>query len=105
MKTLLVAAAVALLAPTPPFPPPKLTGARPELRCDWGPITATKTDGSQLTLKTDAGALELTIGAGVKIAAADGKPASLSDLHPGQNVRAYYVVDGGAKAIEIDVVQ
>src|SRR5689334_22888169 len=103
MKTLLAAAAVALLAPTPPFPPPRLAGATPDMRCDWGvitmgaappnPRTGAKPDGTQLTMKTDAGDLELTIGAGVKIAAADGKSLSLSDLRAGQKVRAYYVVD------------
>lgn len=105
MKTLLLAAAVALLAPTPPFPAPKLTGTTPETRCDWGPITEAKNDGTRITLKTDAGPLELTIGAGVKVAAADGKATALSTLRMGMNVRAYYLVDGGAKAIEIDVLQ
>ena len=40
MKSLLVlAGTAALLAPTPPFPAPKLTGVTPDTKCDWGPIT------------------------------------------------------------------
>jgi hypothetical protein len=105
MRTLLVAAAVALLAPTPPFPPPKLVGATPETRCDWGPISAIKPEPQQLVIKTDAGELELTLGPTVKIAAPDGRQLASNELRAGQSVRAYYVVDHGAKAVEIDVLQ
>ena len=45
MKSLLaLAGTVALLAPTPPFPAPKLTGVTPDTKCDWGPITEIKPD-------------------------------------------------------------
>jgi hypothetical protein len=102
---LTLAAAVALLAPQSPFPAPKLVGVTPETKCDWGPITEITADHSQLTMKTDAGPFELKIGAGVKVASADGRAlTSALELRSGQNVRVYYVVDRGARAMEIDVI-
>ena len=111
MKTLLaIAGTIALFAPSPPFPAPKLTGVTPDTKCDWGPITEVKPDRTLLVLKTEAGPFEVTLGAAVKVAAADGKPlGSPAELRAGQSVRVYYLVDnkvgGGAKAQEIDVIQ
>jgi len=105
MKLFLLAAAVALLAPTPPFPPPKLTGQTPEMKCDWGAVGELDVERAQLTVRTDAGPLTLQIAPGVKVAGADGKPlGSVRDLRSGQNVRVYYVVESGAKAKEIDLL-
>jgi hypothetical protein len=102
---LALAAAVALLAPQPPFPAPKIVGVTAETKCDWGPITEIKADRSELVMRTDAGPFELKLGSGVKVASADGKPlASALELRSGQNVRVYYVVDHGARAMEIDVI-
>jgi hypothetical protein len=103
MKPLAVAAAVALLAPA--FPPPKLLPETPDMKCDWGSITTLQIDRPEIVLSTDAGPLVLTVGPGVKVAGLDGKPLdSVKALRPGQHVRAYYVVDAGAKAREIDVI-
>lgn len=106
MNTLLVVAtAIALLAPTPPFPAPKLIGVTPDTKCDWGPITETKPDGSLFVMKTDAGPLEVKLSPTVKVAGADGKPlGAASALHAGQNVRVYYLVHAGAIAQEIDIL-
>ena|ERR1700679_2903362 len=107
MNTLLVVAtAVALLAPTPPFPAPKLVGVTPDTKCDWGPITEINPDATQLVMKTDAGPLEVKLTPAVKVAGADGKPLGPpSTLRAGQNIRVYYLVNAGAKAQEIDVLQ
>ena len=107
MNTLLVVAtAVALLAPTPPFPAPKLIGVTPETKCDWGPITEINPDLTQLVVKTDAGPLEVKLIPTVRVAGPDGKPLpSPAALRSGQNVRVYYLVNAGAKAQEIDVIQ
>lgn len=105
MKALLLAA-VALLAPTPPFPPPKLVGATPEMKCDWGAIHELKLDRGELVMRTDAGPLTLELGPHVKLAGPDGKPlASIGELRSGVHVRAYYVVEKTAKAREIDVIE
>jgi hypothetical protein len=109
MKALFALAAVALLAPTPPFPAPKLGSATPETKCDWGPISEVKSGNDELVLKTEAGPFEVRLPAGVKLAGPDGKPlASAAELKAGQNVRVYYRVenkpDKGAMAQEIDVL-
>jgi hypothetical protein len=105
MKAPVLAFAVALLAPTPPFPPPRLGGATPETRCDWGAVAEQRPDRRELVLRTDAGPFVLRVGPDVKVAGADGKPlGSVAELRPGQGVRAYYVVADGARAQEIDVV-
>jgi hypothetical protein len=103
---LLAAAAVALLAPTPPFPPPKLVSATAETKCDWGAVGELKLDRGELVVRTDAGPLTLEIGPQVKLAGPDGKPlASLAELRSGLPVRAYYVIEKKAKAQEIDVLK
>ncbi len=105
METLLVVAtAIALLAPTPPFPAPKLVGVTPETKCDWGPITEINPDGHLLVMKTDAGPFELKLTSGVKVAGADGKPLPANALRAGQNIRVYYLVKAGANAQEIDLI-
>lgn len=98
---------LALAAPSTPFPAPKLTGATPDTRCDWGPVMEVKPDRTLLVLKTEAGAFEVQLGSAVKVAGADGRPlGSALELKPGQNVRVYYLVDnklgGGARAQETD---
>jgi hypothetical protein len=106
MKALLAAAAVALLAPTLPFPAPKLIAVSPELKCDWGPISEINTERTQLVMKTDAGPFEVKLGSTVRVAGADGKAlGSVLELRSGQSARVYYLVDKGAKALEIDVLQ
>jgi hypothetical protein len=107
MKALLALAAVALIAPMPPFPAPKLGSVTPETKCDWGPITEVKSE--EMVVKTDAGPFEVKLPSGVKIAGPDGKPLrSASELKAGQNVRVYYRVenkpDKGAMAQEVDVL-
>ncbi len=109
LLALALAGAVPLLAPTPPFPAPKLTGATPDTKCDWGPVAEVKADKTMIVLRTEAGPFELKLGPSVKLAGADGKPlGSIAELRNGQNVRAYYLVDvrpgGGAHAQEIDVL-
>jgi hypothetical protein len=105
MKPLVVAAAVALFVSQPAFPPPKLVPETPDMKCDWGSVTGLRRETSELVLGTDAGPFVLSVGPGVKVAGPDGKPlGSVMDLRAGQKVRAYYVVAGGAKAREIDVL-
>jgi hypothetical protein len=102
---LAAAALAALISPGPPFPAPKLIGITPDIRCDWGPVTELKAAEKMLIVRTEAGPFELMIGPGAKFAGADGKPLpSVASIQPGQKVRAYYVVNKGAKAQEIDVI-
>jgi hypothetical protein len=99
---LALAAAVPLLAP---FPPPRLGPATPETKCDWGAVGELNIDRGELLVRTEAGPLTLRVDAKVRVADAEGKALpSVAALRGGQNVRAYYVIDRGAKAQEIDVV-
>jgi hypothetical protein len=103
MKPLFAALAAAVAVT--PFPAPKLTGVTPDTKCDWGPVVEVRS--GTVVITTGAGPFELMTGGGVRVAAADGRPlGSVADLKPGQNVRAYYLVDvkRGASAVEIDVV-
>jgi hypothetical protein len=107
MKAIFALAAAVAMAPSPPFPAPKLMGTTPDMKCDWGPVTEYRADKALLVIQTAAGPFELGIGSGVKFASVDGKPlGSVAAIKPGQRVRAYYVVDvkRGAGALEVDVI-
>jgi hypothetical protein len=75
----------------------------PETKCDWGPVSEAKS--GQVVFKADAGDVTLEVDRKTKIIGADGKPLdSAKDLKAGTKIRAYYVIDGGAQAREIDVI-
>ena len=100
-----VLAALALLAPTPPFPAPKFVPVTAEMRCDWGPIASLASDLATMVITTEAGPLTLKIGSDVKVGGTNEAPKrSLESLRVGEGVRVYYVVDGGAKLQEVDVI-
>ena len=100
-----LAVSTALAAFMPPFPAPKLIGVTAETKCDWGPVTEVKSDRTLLVVRTEAGPFEVKLLSGLKVAAAaDGRQLSAPELRAGQNVRVYYVVDHGARALEIDVL-
>jgi hypothetical protein len=102
---LAVLAAIALLAPTPPFPAPKFVPVTAEMKCDWGPIASLGSDHATMVITTEAGALTLKIGSDVKVAGTPEAPKrSLDSLRVGENVRVYYLVDGGANLQEVDVI-
>lgn len=99
----LAAAVIALLAASP-FPAPKLAQVTEKTKCDWGPIASISADGNTMVLTTPAGPVTYQVGLGVQVFAADGKPmGTVTSLRSGQGVRVYYVIDNGAKAIEIDL--
>ena len=107
MKPIFALAAAVAMAPSPPFPAPKLMGATPEMKCDWGPVAEYRSDKALLVIKTEAGPFELGVGRGVRVASIDGKPlGTVAALKPGQRVRAYYTVDvkRGASALELDAI-
>ncbi len=107
MKAIFAAVASIALGTQASFPPPKLTGVTPDLKCDWGAITEVR-KGDLVIVKTDAGPFEAKLADRVKVAGADGAPTSPGALRVGQNVRVYYLVvnkvGGGALAQEIDVL-
>jgi hypothetical protein len=88
---------VALLAQTPT---PRLGAAVDDLRVADGDVAGIR--GTALELATPAGIVTVDIGAAT-VVDADGKRPVTTSLFLGEPVRVFYVVDGGAKAREIDV--
>jgi hypothetical protein len=92
--------ALALLAT--PFPAPKLAFVTDKTKCDAGTVTAVDTARGEVRVTTAAGLVTFKAGADVQVFDAAGQPAgSPARLGAGDKVRVWYVVDDGAKALEI----
>jgi hypothetical protein len=86
----------------PPFPLPKLIQVTGQLKCDWGPIKTTSR--GQIVLDTPAGPFAVLTGDARVVGPKPDVKIAPSALQPGQNVRVYYVVKDGARALEIDLI-
>ncbi len=114
---LLAAAALAPAAPAAPaaggafppripFPPPKVAQYSDAMKCDWGTVLSVDPGNARMQGMTKAGPVTYLVGPEVQVIGKDGKPAGgLTVLQAGQKYRAYYLVDGGAKVLEIDLVE
>jgi hypothetical protein len=92
--------ALALLAT--PFPAPRLAPVTEKTKCDAGTVTAVDTARGEVRVTTAAGLVTFKAGADVQLFDAAGQPAgSPARLVAGDKVRVWYVVDDGAKAVEI----
>jgi hypothetical protein len=104
---MLLAAALALslsAAPAAPFPPPRAAPPGERLKCDTGSVLAVSAEKGQLQVATTAGVVTYRAGNEVQVFDRAGVPAgAVSRLEPGQKVRVYYVVEDGARALEVDV--
>jgi hypothetical protein len=93
-----------MLFASPPFPAPRSVPVTEQLRCDWGSVLSVDAKGSELVLTTAVGPLTLRIEKGVQVFGGDGQALTgVAALKPGTAVRAYYVVDAGAKLQEVAV--
>ena len=102
--TLAAFATALLLFAAPPFPAPRSVPVTEQLRCDWGNVLSVSANGSELVLSTQVGPLTLRIEKGVQVFGGDGQALTgVAALKPGTAVRAYYVVDAGAKLQEVSV--
>jgi hypothetical protein len=100
MNALALALALALAAP--PFPPPRLAPVTDRLKCDTGQVLSVDTARAELRVTTPAGLVTFKAGTDVQVLDREGKPVgSVSRLAVGQAVRVYYVVEDGAKALEV----
>ena len=72
------------------------------LKCDWGPIKST--DSGQLVVVTPAGLFTVRWSDARIIGADPNARVSPAALKPDQNVRVYYLVKDGARALEIDLI-
>jgi glucose/arabinose dehydrogenase len=86
----------------PSFPAPKVVAVTDALKCDWGAIKSS--DSGQLVVATPAG-LFTVLWSDARIIGADPNARiSPAALKPDQNVRVYYLVKDGARALEIDLI-
>ncbi len=99
-----VTPAAAAFPPKIPFPPPKLAQFTDAMKCDFGTVLSVDVPNGRLQGLTKAGPVTYVVGADVHVFAADGKPAGgVAAVGAGAKYRAYYVLDGGAKVLEIDL--
>ena len=99
MHVLLLALALA----TPPYPAPRLAPLSDRMKCDSGTVLAVDAPRSELRLTTPAGVVTVRAGSDVQVFDKAGQPVgSPARLAPGEKVRVFYVVDDGARAVEID---
>lgn len=89
------------------FPPPRAAPVTPELKCDWGPVVAYNAgEKPTLVVETPAGQVTYLVTAELPVLGADKQPrGTVSGLKPQTKVRVYFVRDGGAKAVEVDLDQ
>jgi len=104
---MLLAAALSLAlaaAPAVPFPPPRLAPVTEKLKCDTGVVLTVNWEKNQLQATTPAGVVTYRAGIETQVFDREGRPAgTVSKLSPGDKVRVYYLVEDGARVLEIDL--
>jgi phage baseplate assembly protein gpV len=99
-------AALLLAAPPLPFPAPRLAQVTERTKFDPGTVIGYDPVKVELRIQCVAGVVTFKAGADVQVFDAAGQPlGSPAKLTPGQKVRVWYVVDNGARAQEIAVVE
>lgn len=85
-----------------PFPAPRLAPVSDRLKHDAGTVISADTARGELHVRCAAGLVTFRVNAEVQLLDAAGRPAGAPlGLLPGQRVRLWYVVDGGARALEL----
>jgi hypothetical protein len=97
-----LALALALALASTPFPPPRVAPVTDRMKCDTGAVLSVDTARSELRITTPAGLVTFQAGIDVQVLDQQGRPlGSVSKLALGQQVRVYYVVEQGARALEV----
>ena len=87
-----------------PYPAPRLIQPTSATKCDRATVMMVDTAKGEMKGTTKAGVVTYKIGPDVQVFGKDGKPAgSPGKLAQGTQLLVYYVVDDGAKVLEIDV--
>jgi hypothetical protein len=87
-----------------PYPPPKLIQVTDNTKCDMGTVLSVDPQRNLMRGTTPAGVVTYKVGPEVQVFAKDGKPlGGLAVVTVGAKYRAYYLVDDGAKVLEIDL--
>jgi hypothetical protein len=91
--------------PRIPFPPPKVAQYSDAMKCDWGTVLSVDRGHGRMQGMTKAGPVTYLVGPEVPVVGKDGKTAGgITVLEAGQKYRTYYLVDNGAKVLEIDLL-
>ncbi len=102
-----LAAALAALAVTAgglPYPAPHGITPTEKTKCDMGTVLAVDAPRAVLRVTTPAGVITYQAGMDAQVFDAKGRPiGAVSKLSPGDKVRVYYLIDDGAKALEVDL--
>jgi phage baseplate assembly protein gpV len=103
----LVAALVLAAPPSLPFPAPRLAQVTERTKFDPGVVVGYDAARSELRVQCAAGLVTFKAGADVQTFDKEGQPVvgGPAKLTVGQKVRVWYVVDAGARAQEIAVVE
>lgn len=100
----MLALVAALVLSALPFPAPRVAQVTDRTKYDPGTVVSVEAAKGELKVRCAAGIVTFKAGADVQVFDAGGRPiGSAAVLQPGQRVRVWYVVDGGAKAQEIAV--
>jgi hypothetical protein len=92
----------ALLLAALPFPAPRLAPVTDATKFDPGVVVSADPARGELLVKCAAGVVTFKVGPEVQVFDLAGKPAgAATSLAAGQKVRIWYVIDRGARALEI----
>lgn len=100
-----LALSLSLAAPgdKPPFPAPRIAPITDRLKCDTGTILTVAWEKNTLQATTPAGVVTYKAGIDAQVFDKQGRPlGAVTRLSPGDKVRIYYLVEDGARALEID---
>jgi hypothetical protein len=87
-----------------PYPKPKLIQVTENTKCDMGTILSVDPTRNLMRGTTPAGVVTYKVGSDVQVFSKEGKPVGgISALTAGLRYRAYYLVDDGARVLEIDL--
>ncbi len=86
-----------------PYPAPRIAPVSDRLKCDFATILTVNAEKGLLQATTPAGVITYKAGMDAQVFDKAGKPAgAFTRLSPGDKVRIYYLVEDGARALEID---
>ncbi len=87
-----------------PYPAPKLIRVTEQTKCDMGTVLSVEPTKNIMRGTTPAGIVTYKVGSEVQVFSKEGKPiGGIVALAVGQKYRAYYLIDDGAKVLEIDL--
>ena len=87
-----------------PYPAPKLIKVTEQTKCDMGTVLSVEPAKNIMRGTTPAGIVTYKVGPEVQVFSKEGKPiGGMAALAVGQKYRAYYLVDNGARVLEIDL--